>query len=121
MVAHFDTLDDEKERKKYKAGLQGAFARVAYRFGGAQRGYVVGLIADLVVTNEAYKVEQRETKTQIKLRNGEKIKQFKLSLVSDALVSESEFKKCLRENRQEAVDKAHLDAIKKQLDDCRRF
>ena len=69
MVAHFDTLDDEKERKKYKAGLQGAFARVAYRFGGAQRGYVVGLIADLVVTNEAYKVEQRETKTQIKLHN----------------------------------------------------
>ena len=120
MVAHFDTLDEQAQRA-YKAGLEGAFARVAYRFAGASRGYVVGLIDDLVVTSETYKVEQRETKTQIKLRNGEKIKQFKLTLVSDAIVTEVEFKKCLRENRQEEIDKAHLDKVKKKLEDCRRF
>lgn len=94
---------------------------MAYRFGGAVRGYVVGLIDDLVVTTETYRVEARETKTQIKLRNGGKIKQFKLALVSDALVTEGELKTCLRENRREGIDKARLDTVKQQLEGCRRF
>ena len=102
LVTHFDTLT-EMEQKDYKKNIKGAFVRVTYA-----RTYVVGLIDDMIVGSEAYKVEQRETKTQIVLRNGKKYKQFKLGLISDQYVTESEFKKCQRDNRFITIDKEYI-------------
>ena len=117
MITHFDSLHDKKEQQKdYKEGLKGAFVRVTYA-----KGYVVGLIDDLEIANESYKVEQRETKTQIVLRNGEKTKQFKLNLISDQYVTEEEFKKCQRENRRLNIDKDYITLVKQKLEDSRKF
>ena len=115
MVAHFDTLDEEAQAE-YKEGLTGAFVRVVYA-----RNYVVGLVEDMLVGTETYKVEQRETKTQIKLRNGEKVKQFKLNLISDQYVTDVEFKKAARENNQVCLDKFYVKKMKEGLERCRSF
>jgi len=47
------------------------------------RQYVVGMIDDFKTGTESYKVDQRETKLQVVLRNGERLKQFKLNMISD--------------------------------------
>ena len=55
------------------------------------------------------------------LRNGEKVKQFKLNLISDQYVTESEFKKCQIENHRTNIDKDYITDVKKRLEDSRGF
>jgi len=45
------------EHEEYQKGLYGAFVRVTYH-----KSYVIAMIDSFVLGNEAYKVEQRETK-----------------------------------------------------------
>jgi hypothetical protein len=45
------------EHEEYQKGLHGAFVRVTYH-----KSYVIAMIDSFVLGNEAYKVEQRETK-----------------------------------------------------------
>ena len=61
--------------------------RVAYH-----RQYVIGQIVGFKEGTEVYRVEQRETKWSVMLKNQGKLKEFKLNLVSDGLVTENEFK-----------------------------
>ena len=74
-------------------------------------GYLLGTIEDLVAEKQSYKVEQRETKTQVVLRSGvQRIKTFKLTQISDKSPTENELKKYQIQNIRQPIDK---DFIKK--------
>lgn len=53
---------------------------------------MIGQIEGFKEGADLYRVEQRETKQIVTLKNGGKSKDFKLNLVSDGLVTENEFK-----------------------------
>ena len=82
------------EHTDFQKGIKDAFVRVVYH-----RQYVVGQIDSFIEGTEYYKVDQRETKWTVMLKNGGKIKQFKLNYVSDGLMTEDEFKALKRQNR----------------------
>ena len=70
--------------------------RVAYH-----RQYVIGQIVHFKEGNEVYRVEQRETKWVVVLKNQGRTKDFKLNLVSDGVVTENEFKTLQRQNKKD--------------------
>jgi hypothetical protein len=45
------------------------------------------------VGHETYRVDHKETKLLVELRNGDKVKEFKLNALSDQKCTEAEFKK----------------------------
>lgn len=75
------------ENPEFQDGIKEAFLRVVYH-----RQYVIGQIAGFKEGPEHYRVEQRETKQIVILKNGGICKDFKLNLVSDGPVTENEFK-----------------------------
>jgi hypothetical protein len=81
------------EHEEYRHGLHGAFVRVTYH-----KSYVIAMIDSFVLGNEAYKVEQRETKYQVILSNRGSLKQFKVNMVSDREPTENEFQRMKLEN-----------------------
>lgn len=66
------------EHPDYQEGIVGGFLRVTYR-----GSYVIGQIERFKVGAETYKVDQKETKIIVELRNGEKLKEFRLNMISD--------------------------------------
>lgn len=64
-----------------------------------KKQYVIGQIEGFKEGTEHYRVEQRDTKQIVTLKNGGKLKDFKLNLVSDGLVEETEFKALQRQNK----------------------
>ena len=75
-------------------GSQGAFLRVRY---GDK--YVIGQIDSFREGYEIYRVEQRDTKQIVTLKNAFKKKEFRLEKVSNAPVTENEFRTFLRTNK----------------------
>ena len=71
------------EHADFQKGVKDAFLRVAYH-----RQYVIGQIVQFKELEEVYRVEQRETKWVVILKNQGRTKEFKLNLVSDGVVTE---------------------------------
>ena len=84
------------EHADFQKGIKGAFLRVVYH-----REYVIGQIEQIKEGSEIYRVEQRETKKIVTLKNGGQLKDFKLNVVSDGLVTEQEFSTLRRQNRHQ--------------------
>ena len=63
------------------------------------RQYVIGQIDGFIEDEDYYKVDQRETKWIAQLKNGGKVKQFKLNFISDGLTTEEEFRSLKKQNR----------------------
>ena len=57
------------------------------------RSYVIGQIERFKLGHETYRVDHKETKILVELRNGDKVKEFKLNSISDQKCTEAEFKK----------------------------
>lgn len=74
------------EHADFRQGICGAFVRVVYH-----RQYVIGQIVAFKEGSDLYRVEQRETKQLVTLKNDGKTKDFKLNLVSDGICSQAEF------------------------------
>ena len=73
------------EHPVFQRGIKGVFLRVIYN-----RQYVIGEIEGFKEGTEMYRVEQRETKQIVTLKNSGKSKDFKLNFVSDSLVTKRE-------------------------------
>ena len=99
------------ESPEFQEGTKDAFLRVAYH-----RHYVIGQIEGFKEGNELYRVEQRETKQIVTLKNGGKSKDFKLNLVSDGLIKEEEFLTFQRQNKQLHINQEFISEIKKKMD-----
>ena len=79
------------------------------------RNYVIGRIVEIKEGTEIYRVEQRETKKIVTLKNGGKLKDFKLNLISDGLVTEREFKVFQAQNKHLSVDQELIATYRKKL------
>lgn len=57
----------------------------------------------------------------VELRNGEKLKDFKLNMISDQKCTEEEFKKFIRENPKLIVNSEFINQIKAQFVEATKF
>ena len=83
--------------------------------------YVIGQIEGFKEGSEHYRVEQRETKQTVTLKNGGKPKDFKLNLVSDGPVEEKEFKGLQIQNKQLDINQDFINKIKNQIKEASKF
>lgn len=91
----------------YQEGIRGGFVRVTY-----QRNYVIGQIERFKVGTETYRVDHKETKLIVELRNADKLKDFKLNAISDQKCQQSELNKLLRDNKKLVLNYEFLQQIK---------
>lgn len=85
------------------------------------RQYVIGQIESFKEGNDLYRVEQRETKQLVTLKNAGKTKDFKLSLVSDGVCSQNEFEKLQRMNRNLTIDQEFITKFKQRIKDANKI
>ena len=93
-------------------GCGGAFLRVRY---GDK--YVVGQIESFREGTDIYRVEQRDTKQIVTLKNADKKKEFRLEKVSNCPVTENEFKLFLRTNKHLKLTPEKVAYMKSNLDE----
>lgn len=98
------------EFAEYRLGLKGALVRVHYN-----KQYLIAQIDDFKEESLEYRVEQRMTKFQILLKNQGKIKQFKISMISDRDPTESEYQKLLHDNPKLLMTKEAVEVRQKQI------
>jgi hypothetical protein len=94
----------------------GAFVRVTYH-----KSYVVAQIEDFKQGIESYKLNQNETKWQILLRNKNKLKQFKLNMISDGVVSENEFQRMKHDNPDYCLSQDYLSKKLVEISEATKF
>ena len=100
----------------FREGLIGAFVRVTYH-----RQYVVAIIEDFKQGIESYRLNQSDTKWQISLRNMGQLKSFKLNMISDGDVTQSEFDKMRKDNRGYNLTQEYLSKKLKEIAEATKF
>ena len=90
--------------------MAGTFVRVVYH-----RQYVIGQIEDFKEEKDVYKVETRETKHYVTLKNGGKSKDFRLNHVSDGYCLQKEFDLLKLQNKNLIIDHEFIQTQKKKI------
>ena len=104
------------EFEEYRLGIRGSLVRVHYN-----KQYLLAEIDDFKAESLEYKVEQRMTKFQILLRNQGKVKQFKISMISDRDPSEAEYLKLMQDNPKLQLTNDSVELRQKQIKDATWF
>ena len=83
--------------------------------------YVIGQIERFKVGNDTYRVDQKETKIIVELRNGEKLKEFRLNAISDQKCTQAEFEKLQRDNKKLVLNYDFVHQIRQQFAKATEF